>query len=41
MIKKNSDIFFDILFKEFNKLLGIYKLPSCLKIANVAPVYKK
>ena len=36
IIKKNSDIFFDILFKEFNKSLAICKFPSCLKMANVS-----
>ena len=41
IIKKNSDIFFNILFKEFNKSLEIYKFPSCLKMANVALFYKK
>ena len=41
IIKKNSDIFSDILFKEFNKSLEICKFPSCLKMANVTPVYKK
>ena len=41
IIKKNSDIFSDILFKEFNKSLEICKLPSCLKMTNVTPVYKK
>ena len=41
IIKKNSDIFSDILFKEFNKSLQICKFPSCLKMANVTPVYKK
>ena len=41
MIKKNSDIFSDIFFKEFNKLLEICKYPFCLKMANVTPVYKK
>ena len=40
-IKKNSDIFSDILFKKFNKSLEICKFPSCLKMANVTPVYKK
>ena len=41
IIKKNSDIFSDILFKEFNKSLEICKYPFCLKMANVTPVYKK
>ena len=41
IIKKNSDIFSDILLKEFNKSLEICKFPSSLKIANVSPVYKK
>ena len=41
IIKKNSDIFSDILFKEFNKSLEICKFPSCLKMANVTPVNKK
>ena len=41
IIKKNSDIFSDILFKKFNKSLEICKFPSCLKMANVTPVYKK
>ena len=41
IIKKNSDIFSDILFKEFNKSLEICKFPSCLEIANVTPVYRK
>ena len=31
----------DILFKEFNKPLEICKFPSCLKMANVSPAYKK
>ena len=39
--KKNSDIFYDILFKEFNKSLEICKFPSCLKMANVTPIYTK
>ena len=39
--KKNSDVFSDILFKEFNKSLEICKFPSCLKMGNVTPVYKK
>ena len=41
LIKKKSSIFSDILFKEFNKSLGIYTFPSCLKMANVVPIYKK
>ena len=41
IIKKNSDIFSYILFKEFNKSLEICKFPSCLKMPNVTPVYKK
>ena len=41
IIKKNSDIFSDILFKEFNKSLEICKYPFCMKMANVTPVYKK
>ena len=41
IIKKNPDIFSDILFKEFNKSLEICKFPSSLKMANVTPVYKK
>ena len=41
IIKKYSDIFSYILFKEFNKSLEICKFPSCLKMANVTPVYKK
>ena len=40
-MKKNSDIFSDILFNEFNKSLDICKFPSCLKVTNVTPVYKK
>ena len=36
IIKKNSDIFSDILFKEFNKSLAICNFPSCLKMANVS-----
>ena len=40
IIKKNSDIFSDILFKEFKKSLEICKFPSCLKMGNVTPVYK-
>ena len=39
IIKKNSDFSSDILFKEFNKSLEICKFPSCLKMANVTPVY--
>ena len=41
IIKRNSDIFSDILFKEFNKSLEICKFPSCFKMANVTLVYKK
>ena len=41
MIKKNSDIFSGILFKELNKSLEICKFPSCLKTTNVTFVYKK
>ena len=41
IIKKNADTFSDILFKEFNKSLEIGKFPSCLKMANVTPVYRK
>ena len=41
MIKKNSDIFSGILFKELNKSLEICKFPSCLEMTNVTPVYKK
>ena len=41
IIKKNSDTFSDILFKEFNKLPEICKFPFCLKMANFIPVYKK
>ena len=41
IIKKNSDIFSDIFFKEFNKSLEISKFSSRLKMANVTPVYKK
>ena len=35
IIKKNSDIFSDILFKEFNKSLETCKFLSCLKMAYV------
>ena len=41
IIKKNADTFSDILFKEFNKSLEIGKFPSCLKMTNVTPVYRK
>ena len=41
VIKKNSDIFSDKLFKEFNKSLEICRFPSYLKMTNVTPVYKK
>ena len=41
IIKKSSDIFSYIPFKGFNKSLEIRRFPSCLKRANVAPVYKK
>ena len=41
MIKKNSDIFSGILFKELNKSLELCKFPSCLEKTNVTPVYKK
>ena len=41
IIKKYSDIFSYILFKEFNKSLEICKFPSCLKMANVTPIYTK
>ena len=41
IIKKNSDIFSDILFKEFNKSLEICEFPSCLKMANVTLIYTK
>ena len=41
IIKKDSDIFSNILFKEFNKSLEICKFPSCLKMGSVTPVYKK
>ena len=36
IVTKNSDIFSDILFKEFNKSLAICNFPSCLKMANVS-----
>ena len=38
---KNSDIFSDFLLKEFNISREICKFPSCLKMANVTPVYRK
>ena len=41
IIKKNSDIFSDILFKEFNKSLETCKFPSCLKMAYVTLPTKK
>ena len=41
IIKKNSDIFSDIIFKQFNNSPEICKFPSCLKMANVTPFYKK
>ena len=40
IIKKNSNVFSDTLFKGFSKL-QICKFPSCLKVANFTPVYKK
>ena len=41
IILKNSDIFSDILFKEFNKSLETCKFSSCLKIAYVTLSTKK
>ena len=41
IIKKNSDIFSDILFKEFKKSLEICKFPSCLKMATLLLSTKK
>ena len=41
IILKNSDIFSDILFKEFNKSLETCKFPSCLKMAYVTLPTKK
>ena len=41
IILRNSDIFSDILFKEFNKSLETCKFPSCLKMAYVTLPTKK
>ena len=41
IILKNSDIFSDILFKEFNKSLETCKFSSCLKMAYVTLSTKK
>ena len=41
IIKNNLDIFSDILSMELNKSLEICKFPSCLKMGNDTPVYKK
>ena len=41
IIKKNSDIFSNIILKVFHKSLETCKFPSCLKMTNVTSVYKK
>ena len=40
LIKENSDLFAEIIWKYFNESLEIRKFPDCLKIANVTPIFK-
>ena len=41
IIKVNSDLFAKKISKSFNESLEKSKLPDCLKLANVTPVFKK
>ena len=41
IIKVNSDLFAKKISKSFNENLEKSKLPDCLKLANVTPVFKK
>ena len=41
IIKANSDIFTEVIHKEFNRGLEVGNFPCTMKLANVTPVYKK
>ena len=41
VIKANSDIFKEVIHKDFNRGLEIVDFPCTMKLANVKPVYKK
>ena len=41
VIKKNADIFADILLASFNNFVKKFNFPSSLKKANLTPVFKK
>ena len=41
IIKVNSDLFAKKISKSFNESLEKSKLPDCLKLTNVTPVFKK
>ena len=40
-IKESADIFIDILHSSFNNSIDQSEFPSILKLANIAPVFKK
>ena len=41
IIKMNVELFSDFLFRGLNKSLQICEFPSCMKLADVTPVFKK
>ena len=41
IIKANSDVFIEVIDKELNRGLEVGNFPCNMKLANVAPVYKK
>ena len=41
IIKSNSDIFSDFLYVSINSSIKSSLFPSCLKIADITPSYKK
>ena len=41
IIKENSDIFFNFIYKSFNNMIDVCMFTTSLKLANITPVYKK
>ena len=41
IIKSNSDIFTEVIYKELNRGLEVGDFLCTMKLANVTPVYKK
>ena len=41
IVKENAEIFSDFLHSSFNKCIKYRVFPSCLKKADITPIYKK